>query len=136
MTSVKVAVRVRPFNQRPEEQSSSCIIEMVDNQTTIINPVSLESLKREFLKEENKSRLGLVDILFNILFKLSSMLISSVENWREERVCFRLQLLESRRFRNGQRVRNCGWRLQICRSGQGLSGSGRYSFYRDSSNFD
>ena len=41
MTSVKVAVRVRPFNQRPEEQSSSCIIEMVDNQTTIINPVSL-----------------------------------------------------------------------------------------------
>ena len=49
MTSVKVAVRVRPFNQRPEEQSSSCIIEMVDNQTTIINPVSLETFWREFL---------------------------------------------------------------------------------------
>ena len=39
MTSVKVAVRVRPFNQRPEEQSSTCIIDMVDNQTTITNPV-------------------------------------------------------------------------------------------------
>ena len=126
MTSVKVAVRVRPFNQRPEEQSSSCIIEMVDNQTTIINPVSLETLKRDFLNEEKKSRLGLVDFLFNILFKLFSLLISSVENWREERVRFRLQLLESRRFRNGQRLCNCGRRLQICRSGQGLSGSGKY----------
>jgi hypothetical protein len=46
MTSVKVAVRVRPFNQRPEEQSSSCIIEMVDNQTTIINPKTGE--RKEF----------------------------------------------------------------------------------------
>ena len=42
MTSVKVAVRVRPFNQRPEEQSSTCIIDMVDNQTTITNPVIIE----------------------------------------------------------------------------------------------
>ena len=64
MTSVKVAVRVRPFNQRPEEQSSSCIIEMVDNQTTIINPVSLVSLKKDFLNDEKKIRLGLVDFLF------------------------------------------------------------------------
>ena len=98
MTSVKVAVRVRPFNQRPEEQSSSCIIEMVDNQTTIINPVSFESFWREFLKEERKVGWDKSTFYLNNLFKIFSLLISSVENWREERVRLRLQLLESRRF--------------------------------------
>ena len=68
MTSVKVAVRVRPFNQRPEEQSSSCIIEMVDNQTTIINPVSLESYWREFLKEERKVGFDRSTFFFLIIY--------------------------------------------------------------------
>jgi hypothetical protein len=49
MTSVKVAVRVRPFNQRPEEQSSTCIIDMVDNQTTITNPVNFKKYSKFIL---------------------------------------------------------------------------------------
>lgn len=38
MTSVKVAVRVRPFNQREKTMSSRCIIEMKDNMTKITSP--------------------------------------------------------------------------------------------------
>jgi hypothetical protein len=47
MTSVKVAVRVRPFNKREKEMNAELIIGMVDNQTTITNPVrySLNSFK-------------------------------------------------------------------------------------------
>ena len=40
MTSVKVAVRVRPFNQREKNFASECIIQMDGNQTKIRNPVS------------------------------------------------------------------------------------------------
>ncbi|XP_005811399.1 kinesin-like protein KIF1A isoform X3 [Xiphophorus maculatus] len=36
--SVKVAVRVRPFNSRETEKESKCIIQMCGNTTTIINP--------------------------------------------------------------------------------------------------
>ncbi|XP_070401976.1 kinesin-like protein KIF1A isoform X9 [Nothobranchius furzeri] len=36
--SVKVAVRVRPFNSRETEKESKCIIQMSGNTTTIINP--------------------------------------------------------------------------------------------------
>uniref|UniRef100_A0A7N8X6I0 plus-end-directed kinesin ATPase n=1 Tax=Mastacembelus armatus TaxID=205130 RepID=A0A7N8X6I0_9TELE len=36
--SVKVAVRVRPFNSREIEKESKCIIQMSGNTTTIINP--------------------------------------------------------------------------------------------------
>ncbi|XP_037830164.1 kinesin-like protein KIF1A isoform X3 [Kryptolebias marmoratus] len=36
--SVKVAVRVRPFNSRETEKDSKCIIQMSGNTTTIINP--------------------------------------------------------------------------------------------------
>jgi kinesin family protein 1 len=43
MTSVKVAVRVRPFNQREKGFQSECIIEMVGNQTKIRNPVIFEN---------------------------------------------------------------------------------------------
>ncbi|XP_045024716.1 kinesin-like protein unc-104 isoform X3 [Daphnia magna] len=38
MSSVKVAVRVRPFNSREINRDSKCIIEMVDNTTIITNP--------------------------------------------------------------------------------------------------
>ncbi|BFZ12122.1 hypothetical protein BsWGS_15161 [Bradybaena similaris] len=38
MTSVKVAVRVRPLNQREDGLSSQCIIQMEDNKTRISNP--------------------------------------------------------------------------------------------------
>ena len=41
MTSVKVAVRVRPFNKRETETYvSSCIIRMEGNTTYIKDPVS------------------------------------------------------------------------------------------------
>jgi hypothetical protein len=40
MTSVKVAVRVRPFNQREKNFESKCIIHMDGKQTKITNPVS------------------------------------------------------------------------------------------------
>lgn len=39
MTSVKVAVRVRPFNQREKNFESECIIKMEGNTTYIKNPV-------------------------------------------------------------------------------------------------
>ncbi|KAG5677928.1 hypothetical protein PVAND_007642 [Polypedilum vanderplanki] len=38
MSSVKVAVRVRPFNTREISRESNCIIEMYDNTTAITNP--------------------------------------------------------------------------------------------------
>ncbi|XP_070490677.1 kinesin-like protein unc-104 isoform X3 [Chironomus tepperi] len=38
MSSVKVAVRVRPFNSREIARESKCIIEMSGNQTSITNP--------------------------------------------------------------------------------------------------
>lgn len=41
MTSVKVAVRVRPFNQREKSFNSECIIKMDGGTTTIRNPVIL-----------------------------------------------------------------------------------------------
>jgi hypothetical protein len=41
MTSVKVAVRCRPFNEREKNFESTCIITMDGNGTTIKNPVSI-----------------------------------------------------------------------------------------------
>lgn len=38
MSSVKVAVRVRPFNTREITRDAKCIIEMFDNTTAITNP--------------------------------------------------------------------------------------------------
>ncbi|XP_046753238.1 kinesin-like protein unc-104 isoform X15 [Diprion similis] len=38
MSSVKVAVRVRPFNNRELSREAQCIIDMVGNTTSIINP--------------------------------------------------------------------------------------------------
>lgn len=38
MSSVKVAVRVRPFNTREIIRESKCIIEMAGNMTAITNP--------------------------------------------------------------------------------------------------
>jgi hypothetical protein len=46
MTSVKVAVRCRPFNEREKNFESTCIINMDGNGTTIKNPVSLLAFKR------------------------------------------------------------------------------------------
>lgn len=49
MSSVKVAVRVRPFNTREISRESKCIIEMFDNTTVITNPKvapSEDSVKR------------------------------------------------------------------------------------------
>ena len=44
MSSVKVAVRVRPFNQREKDQNSVCIIDMDGKmKTTIRNPVPNQS---------------------------------------------------------------------------------------------
>ena len=40
MTNIKVAVRVRPFNQREKDMGSECIIRMDSNQTHIKDPVS------------------------------------------------------------------------------------------------
>ena len=40
MTSVKVAVRVRPFNGREKDQNSKCIIRMESGNTYITDPVS------------------------------------------------------------------------------------------------
>ena len=44
MTSVKVAVRVRPFNSREKSMQSTTIITMSGNTTTIKDPVSAAPL--------------------------------------------------------------------------------------------
>lgn len=50
MSSVKVAVRVRPFNNRETSRDAQCIIEMSGNMTAITNPKvapgSADSVKR------------------------------------------------------------------------------------------
>lgn len=50
MSSVKVAVRVRPFNTREINRDAKCIIEMGGNMTAITNPKvapgSSDSVKR------------------------------------------------------------------------------------------
>ena len=43
--SVRVAVRVRPFNDREKVRESKCIIDMQENQTWITNPDSGEKSK-------------------------------------------------------------------------------------------
>jgi len=45
MSSIKVAVRVRPFNKREKEQNSKLIIKMDDKTTNITDPVSYKSLQ-------------------------------------------------------------------------------------------
>lgn len=45
MSSVKVAVRVRPFNNREIFRDAQCIIEMSGNTTSIINPKALTGSK-------------------------------------------------------------------------------------------
>lgn len=44
--SVKVAVRVRPFNQREKDRNATCIIRMSGPKTTIVNPDTNE--EKEF----------------------------------------------------------------------------------------
>jgi hypothetical protein len=40
MSSVKVAVRCRPFNGREKERAATLIVEMVDGQTKLTDPAS------------------------------------------------------------------------------------------------
>ena len=46
--SVKVAVRVRPFNQREKDRGSKCVIDMVGKTTQITNPETPNEKPREF----------------------------------------------------------------------------------------
>ncbi|XP_044306008.1 kinesin-like protein KIF1A isoform X14 [Varanus komodoensis] len=46
--SVKVAVRVRPFNSREMSKESKCIIQMTGNTTTIINPKQPKETPKSF----------------------------------------------------------------------------------------
>jgi len=39
MSSVKVAVRVRPFNSREKNANAACVVTMVGNTTKIVDPV-------------------------------------------------------------------------------------------------
>ena len=43
MSSVKVAVRVRPFNNREVQRDAQCIIKMIGPTTLITNPKAMES---------------------------------------------------------------------------------------------
>ena len=52
MSSVKVAVRVRPFNQREKEANSKSIVRMDNGTTYLMNPIS-------YLLQENPSNLFL-----------------------------------------------------------------------------
>ncbi|KAM6441844.1 kinesin-like protein KIF1A isoform 13-T13 [Liasis olivaceus] len=46
--SVKVAVRVRPFNSREMSKDSKCIIQMTGNTTTIVNPKQPKETPKSF----------------------------------------------------------------------------------------
>ncbi|XP_069039780.1 kinesin-like protein KIF1B isoform X14 [Lepisosteus oculatus] len=46
--SVKVAVRVRPFNSRETSKDSKCIIQMQGNSTTIVNPKNPKESPKSF----------------------------------------------------------------------------------------
>ena len=46
--NVKVAVRVRPFNQREKDASSKLVVSMVGNQTIISHPKTNEERKFAF----------------------------------------------------------------------------------------
>ena len=46
--SVKVAVRVRPFNQREKDRNSQCVIEMIGKTTQITDPENPGEKPREF----------------------------------------------------------------------------------------
>ncbi|XP_074860784.1 kinesin-like protein KIF1A [Carettochelys insculpta] len=46
--SVKVAVRVRPFNSREMSRDSKCIIQMTGNTTTIVNPKQPKETPKSF----------------------------------------------------------------------------------------
>ncbi|XP_028848834.1 kinesin-like protein KIF1B isoform X31 [Denticeps clupeoides] len=46
--SVKVAVRVRPFNSREMSKESKCIIQMLGNSTTILNPKNPKESPKSF----------------------------------------------------------------------------------------
>ncbi|XP_074820368.1 kinesin-like protein KIF1A isoform X16 [Natator depressus] len=46
--SVKVAVRVRPFNSREMGRDSKCIIQMTGNTTTIVNPKQPKEMPKSF----------------------------------------------------------------------------------------
>ena len=48
MSSVKVAVRVRPFNAREISMNSECIIKMSGTMTKIIDPVSYCKILESF----------------------------------------------------------------------------------------
>uniref|UniRef100_A0A8C6YI72 Kinesin family member 1A n=1 Tax=Nothoprocta perdicaria TaxID=30464 RepID=A0A8C6YI72_NOTPE len=46
--SVKVAVRVRPFNSREMSRESKCIIQMSGSTTTILNPKQPKETPKSF----------------------------------------------------------------------------------------
>lgn len=46
--SVRVAVRVRPFNQREKDRGSTCCLKMVDKMTQIIDPENPEAPPKDF----------------------------------------------------------------------------------------
>ena len=55
MSSVKVAVRVRPFNSREKNANATCIINMDGNTTRIIDPVFISLFNRKQVKIVNLS---------------------------------------------------------------------------------
>lgn len=107
MTSVKVAVRCRPFNKREKAANSNCIIRMEGADTYIKNPVSIV-----------------------ILLSVHSSFVSySVGKRRREKVRLRLQLLEPRWLHRAwvrQLVPEGKTRLEVWRSEQSLLRSGKW----------
>uniref|UniRef100_A0A673MXM1 Kinesin motor domain-containing protein n=1 Tax=Sinocyclocheilus rhinocerous TaxID=307959 RepID=A0A673MXM1_9TELE len=47
-SSVKVAVRVRPFNSREINRGAKCVIQMQDKSTCIINPKQPKEAPKNF----------------------------------------------------------------------------------------
>ena len=82
MSSVKVAVRVRPFNNREITRASSCIIEMEGNQTRKLGRfIKKKRIYFLVLNELAYSKLLLKRLVFVPKFSGSSNIFEKVQNW-------------------------------------------------------
>ena len=66
MASVKVAVRVRPFNERELSMDSKCIIKMTNNKTIITNQKASEMVTS--FSDQSISSLKQMENIISIVF--------------------------------------------------------------------
>ncbi|XP_036078706.1 kinesin-like protein KIF1C isoform X2 [Rousettus aegyptiacus] len=105
--SVKVAVRVRPFNARETSQDAKCVVSMQGSTTSIINPKQSKDAPKSFTFDYSYwSHTSLCEDLFSRVSKnQSSQLSYSVEVSYMEIYCERVRDLLNPKSRGSLRVR-------------------------------